>query len=116
MPSCNVNTNDAAVTKWEMLRTSSCEHLLQHLHTYYCHTSTYCYHFLSPKKEGGRVHIGNVVKYEILLLYKLHIYFVCENQKIANIQINSISSSQSPKKKFGSQTEPLLGVCLLVKK
>ena len=32
LPSCNVNTNDAAVTKWEMFRTSSCLPLLQRVH------------------------------------------------------------------------------------
>ena len=66
------------------------------------------------------MHIGNVVKYEVwryfCFINSIYIYFVCENQKIANIQITSISSGQSTKKKFGSQTEPLLGVCILVKK
>ena len=33
LPSCNVNTNDAAVTKWEMFRTSSCLPLLQRVHS-----------------------------------------------------------------------------------
>ena len=75
--------------------------------------------FLVTKKGGGMCaywECRKIRSLEIHLLYKLHIYFVCENQKIANIQITSISSSQTPKKKLGSQTEPLLGVCILVKK
>ena len=61
LPSCNVNTNDAPVTKWEMLGTSSCEHLLQHLLLPDLHVLPAC---LASKKERVCVRIGNVVKYK----------------------------------------------------
>ena len=56
LPSCNVNTNDAAVTKWEMFRTSSCLPLLQRVHA--SHFLRYLLHKFYFKTSMCSCHTG----------------------------------------------------------